>query len=91
MKNIAVMLHFGAIKNSSINEFLGYMIFSVCRVFNSICTFFHNKKTYKLKPWYNISDQTKSKEGIYMSIQNYITDMLELKDNNVSKRQYYYW
>ena len=55
----------------------------MCRVFNSICTFFHNKKTYKLKPWYNISVQTKLKEGIYMSIQNYITDLLELKDNNV--------
>ena len=45
--------------------------------------FFHNKKTYKLKPLYNISVQTKLKEGIYMSIQNYITDLLELKDNNV--------
>ena len=73
------------------NRNSGYIIFSVCRGFNSICTFVHNKKTYKLKPWYNISDQTKSKEGIYMSIQNYITDMLELKDNNVSKCQYYYW
>ena len=52
-------------------------------MWKTLYALFNIKKTYSLKPWYNISEQTLLKEGIYMSNQNYITNILKLKEENL--------